>query len=60
MKAILSVAFAVLGLALASPAGARELHVEVTNLTNGTWFTPLLLAGPRPGHRSVRGGYARL
>jgi len=30
-------------------AGGRDIDVEVTNLTNGTWFTPLLVAAHSRG-----------
>jgi hypothetical protein len=36
------------GLLAASPLTARELGVEITNLTNATYFTPLLVAAHDP------------
>lgn len=32
------------GLLIAAPANAREVTIEVMNLTNASWFTPLLVA----------------
>lgn len=44
MRNILTAAFVSAGLVLSTPTLAREITVEITNLTNGTYFTPLLVA----------------
>ena len=36
------------GLLVSNPLAARELSVEITNLTNATYFTPLLVAAHDP------------
>lgn len=38
-----------LGLSTAASASGQTVQVEITNLTNGTYFTPLLIAAHGPG-----------
>lgn len=48
MKNTLSVLIATGALLAGGTAGARDVQVVVTNLTNGTYFTPLLVAAHAP------------
>ncbi len=48
MKSTLVGATAALSIALASSASAQTIHVEITNVTHGSWFTPLLVVAHRP------------
>jgi hypothetical protein len=45
-------------LLLAAPAFASSLTVSVTNLTRGTWFTPLLVSAHPAGFKSFTEGTA--
>ena len=44
MKKYIAVALTLSGLILSSATFARDVKVEITNLTNGLYFTPLLVA----------------
>jgi len=46
------------GMLASATASARDLRVEVTNLTNGSYFTPLLVAAHRRGTHLFRLGDA--
>ncbi|NIR28186.1 MAG: hypothetical protein GWN84_02400 [Gammaproteobacteria bacterium] len=48
MKRIVIAALICVGTLAANAASAREIKVEITNLTNATWFTPLLVAAHGP------------
>jgi len=44
MKKLITAATVSAGILLSTPALARQVEVEITNLTNGLYFTPLLVA----------------
>ncbi len=44
MNKLITVAAVSAGILLSTPALARDVEVEITNLTNGLYFTPLLVA----------------
>jgi len=44
MKQSIAAAVVSISVLIAAPASAREVNVAITNLTNGTYFTPLLVA----------------
>ncbi len=44
MKKIIAASIVTTGLAASAPGWAQDIRVEVTNLTNGIYFTPLLIA----------------
>ncbi len=44
MKKITTAAIVSIGMLISAPSVARGISVEITNLTNGTYFTPLLVA----------------
>ncbi|MDH3450890.1 MAG: spondin domain-containing protein [Gammaproteobacteria bacterium] len=48
MKTTLIASLALSGALLSTAVHAREVSVEVTNLTNGIYYTPLLVAAHRP------------
>ncbi len=58
MNKIISTALVSAGIALAPPAFARGIGVEITNLTNGVYFTPLLVAAHPSGIHLFRPGKA--
>lgn len=43
--------FLAISIAAASPASAQDLHIQFTNLTHGSHFTPLLFAAHEQGHQ---------
>jgi len=51
MKTTISTTFLSLslGLSAAASANGQAVEVEITNLTNATYFTPLLIAAHKPG-----------
>ena len=44
MKKLITAATVSAGILLSTPALARQVDIEITNLTNGLYFTPLLVA----------------
>ncbi len=56
MRRVLITALVSLGLLASAPAFARQVTVEITNLTNALYFTPLLLAFHKPDTHLFRLG----
>ncbi len=57
MRKLLS-GFAVTGALLSAPAMAQDLTISITNLTHGTYFTPLLVAAHANGNHLFQTGVA--
>ena len=58
MKKTIALALISSGLIVSTPGLARDVNVELTNLTNGVYFTPLLVAAHSPDHHLFQAGTA--
>jgi hypothetical protein len=56
MKPSISAALVVAGLSVSTAGLARDVGVELTNLTNGVYFTPLLVATHSSDHHLFQAG----